>query len=265
MFKKDLETLQNSIAETKNNIRKIAIRLSKAPTGHLKCLNKGNYRDYYIDGKYESKKNISKISKLAERDYLKKLHPILQEKLEKQEQLLGLMKYDYDKADEIYEGLSPGRKCLISPFVQPKSEFLTEWAEKEYNRWEIYDEDVRGNFVTAKGERVRSKSEKIIADELTKYGIPYRYEYPLELFDGCTYVTKRPDFIAISPVSLKEYIIEHLGLADIEAYMLSNSDKIYLYEKNGYLIGRDLILFHETANHPLDVTLVDEYLEEFLI
>lgn len=35
-----------------------------------------------------------------------------------------------------------------------------------------------------KGERGRSKSEKIIADELARCDIPYKYEYPLRIKDG---------------------------------------------------------------------------------
>lgn len=266
MYNYSLKDIQNSIKDIKQNIRKISIRLSKSPTGKLKCLNRGSYSIYYIDGKYISKKNIDTIGKYAERDYLKKLLPIMQEKLDVLKKLNDLLQYDFDKADHLYESLRPGRKNLITPFLPTKSDYLKDWIETEYNTWEIKDEEVNGNFVTVRNERVRSKSEKIIADELTKYGIPYRYEYPLALNDGNTYaVIRRPDFIAINPRTLKEYIIEHLGLVDNDSYLIKNAEKIYLYEKNGYLIGRDLILFHETANHPLDMTLVDKYIEEYLL
>ncbi len=50
-------------------------------------------------------------------------------------------------------------------------------------------------FYTHKGERVRSKSEVIIANLLYKYQIPYRYEFPLTIKDfGITY----PDFLILN-------------------------------------------------------------------
>ena len=44
-----------------------------------------------------------------------------------------------------------------------------------------FDENNRTEFYTRKGERVRSKSELIIAEELQRYQVPYLYEKPLEL------------------------------------------------------------------------------------
>ena len=143
--------------------------------------------------------------------------------------------------------------------------FIKEWEETSYDRWVITDDDVRGEFYTKKNERVRSKSEKIIADELTRYGIPYRYEYPLSLRDRNRIVTRRPDFIALNIRTLEEIIIEHMGLLDREKYFAENMDKIGLYEKNGYLIGRNLILLHETSYEPLNTKILDMYIEEYFI
>ena len=44
-----------------------------------------------------------------------------------------------------------------------------------------FREDDQTEFITNRGERVMSKSEKIIADELDRWGIPYKYEKPLPL------------------------------------------------------------------------------------
>ena len=51
-------------------------------------------------------------------------------------------------------------------------------------------------FYTKKGEYVRSKSEKILADMFYDLNIPYEYECQLILRNGYEYY---PDFTFISP------------------------------------------------------------------
>lgn len=63
-----------------------------------------------------------------------------------------------------------------------------------------FDEST-SEFYTAKGEKVRSKSEVIIADVLSREGIPYRYEYPLYL-KGIGKV--HPDFTVLNVKQRKE-------------------------------------------------------------
>lgn len=259
----------NEVIATANKLkkleRKIAGKLSNAPTGNLKCLNKGNYQQYYVNGKYVKKSNMEYVKKLAERDYYKKLLPALREKIDVLDKISELMNYDFDKPGAIYNNLCPGRKQIVTPALITNETFLENWQNEPYDHWKITDEDVRGNFITLNGERVRSKSEKMIADELTKYGIPYRYEYPLKILNNSRLITLRPDFIVISPVTLKEFIIEHLGLLDHESYYNRNLDKLGIYEQNGYLLGKNLLIFHETSNRPIDISLVDRYIEEYLL
>ena len=56
---------------------------------------------------------------------------------------------------------------------------------------------------TERGEQVRSKSEKIIADSLYRNGIPYRYEHPVYL-RGMGVV--HPDFICLHVKKRKEIL-----------------------------------------------------------
>jgi len=64
---------------------------------------------------------------------------------------------------------------------------------------------------TAKGERVRSKSEIIIADSLMRAGVPYRYEFPI-ILNG--YGKIYPDFTVLNVGLRKELYWEHLGMMD---------------------------------------------------
>ena len=69
-------------------------------------------------------------------------------------------------------------------------------------------------ILTAKGERVRSKSEKILADYFYSRKIPYHYEKPLHLRGyGIVY----PDFTLLSRKTRREVYWEHEGL--VEKYL----------------------------------------------
>ena len=50
-----------------------------------------------------------------------------------------------------------------------------------------------------------------------------------------------------------------------EDYYRKNMCKIDLYEKNGYLIGKQLIILHETDENPLDTMVMERYIEECLM
>ena len=87
----------------------------------------------------------------------------------------------------------------------------------------------------------------------------------MKLKNGSGVVTKRPDFVALNKTTLEMVIIEHLGMLDQERYYRNNIEKIDIYEKNGYLIGKNLLLLHETSYNALDTGLVARYIEQFLL
>ncbi len=248
------------------DIEKTIMKSHKSTTkGHLRCKRRGKSVQYYVGETYLGKANISLIEEMANHEYREKLLPLIKEKISRLQRLMKVLSYDFQKPEKLYDSLHPGRKRLVRPLLMSPEVFMEHWQAEPYDHWMIADDDVRGNYITDKEERVRSKSEKIIADTLNRLGIPYKYEYPLRLTEGNKIVTKRPDFLVLSPVSLEEKIIEHLGMMGDELYYRKNMEKIDLYEKNGYLIGRNLILLHETAESPLDTTIMEQYLTEFLL
>ena len=85
-------------------------------------------------------------------------------------------------------------------------------------------------IVTDRGERVRSKSEKILADYFYRQGIPYKYECPLYL-KGFRQVY--PDFTFLSRRTGKEIYWEHHGRLDDPLYAQNMVKKLQAYEKNG--------------------------------
>ncbi len=239
--------------------------LEKAPqSGNLRIVHSHGAVQYYLcegggdtNGKYIRKENNTLAYELAQRDYDKKILCSAGAKIEWIEKVMK--KLPEDDLVEIYEK-SQDRKKLIQPYEMSDSDYRIWWESQKYqgkdfgeNTPEIY---------TEKGERVRSKSEKLIADKLYMMNIPYRYEYPIKLRKaGIIY----PDFLLLNVASRKEYILEHFGMMDNPEYAEKAVRKIRTYEKNGIFQGDKLLLTYETSHIPIDMREVGELLERFCL
>jgi hypothetical protein len=113
---------------------------------------------------------------------------------------------------------------------------------------------------TARGERVRSKSEVILADKLHQLGIAYEYERVFRGADGsCRY----PDFTVDDPASGVTVIWEHLGMLTVPEYKRSWERKLAWYAKNGVLPGDGgsngcLVTSEDTPNGGIDSRALEE-------
>lgn len=87
---------------------------------------------------------------------------------------------------------------------------------------------------TARGERVRSKSELILADKFHQFGINYEYERP---FIAAAGEQRLPDFTIDDPASGEKVIWEHLGMLSVPAYKESWERKLKWYAKQGVVPG----------------------------
>lgn len=116
-------------------------------------------------------------------------------------------------------------------------------------------------YYSDKGERMRSKSEIIIANILNKNGIPYRYECPIKLKSGETYY---PDFMVLNVRERKEMYWEHLGLMGDYDYRERNLAKILKYEANGLFMGDKLLLTFETSTQPLSTVTIERVVNKYL-
>lgn len=227
----------------------------------LTCSESHKVSQYFINGKYVSKKDLSNVRKIAQLDYDKKVLIELRKKLAAVKKLSQY--YESNRIDQVFLKQCEGRRSIVSPIREPSDSFVQNWIEKTYepnNRWE---EDKI--YHTLRGEKVRSKTEKIIADELSSFGIPYRYEYPLEVNVGKQRKVFRPDFLALNRRTRKEYVLEHFGMMDTIGYYNKNLNKLGILEQNGYLLGVNLLIFHETSDSPFDVLTFRRYVEEYLI
>lgn len=117
---------------------------------------------------------------------------------------------------------------------------------------------------TEHGEKVRSKSEAIIANILYNLGLDYRYEYPIE---GQTQPgIRRPDFVFFT-AERKPILWEHLGMLDNLDYRSRWQSKQAWYEANGFTQGVDLFITRDEADGGLDshrIRKVAEYIKTLL-
>ncbi len=251
----EVKRLENELNNAKREI-------SLLPKGKLRCTSSNGSDQYFIDGTYISKKKLELIQKVAQREYYEKLIPVLEENLLKLKAVESM--YENHTLEKCFEDLCRGRKKLVNTEIESLDTKIRKFMKEKYEPG-IFSDDDRTEFYTIPGERVRSKSEMIIADELYRYHIPYHYEMPLELNNWGKIVTCRPDFTVMSRSEGKKYIYEHFGMMDNPDYAEKNMKKLDLYEKNGYILGKNLIITHETSKSPLIIGVIDTYIEHYFL
>lgn len=208
-------------------------------------------------GKYIRKENRDIAAALAQKTYHKKLKATIDQEVAAIEELLILLEHS---PEEIYDTLSPARKELIFPLLVSDKTYQSLWLAEPYESDQYYPENLI--YETRRGEKVRSKSEMMIADVYFELGIPYRYEAKLTLFDG---VYRYPDFTVLDVKHRREIYHEHFGLLDKEAYRSESWKKLQQYKEAGIYLGKNLIVTYETEKSPFNIRMIKKMLKAVLI
>lgn len=212
----------------------------------------------YPRGQYLHKNDMDIARKIAQRDYNQKMLKEIEKQLKIVEK--AILQLQNNKLEEIYRKESEARQKLLRPLVLPIEDYVKQWEAVIYEGKVFPDGQVE--IYTEKGERVRSKSEKIIADKLYKKGVPYRYEFPYRLTGmGMVY----SDFTCLRKWDRKEIIWEHFGMMTDPTYAKNAVRKIEMYEKNGYIPGKNIIYTFESTECPLNTLCTDKIIEEMLL
>lgn len=262
--------IQKKLAEMSEYIRMAEKSLLNAPQNeHLRIVTRNGKRNghrvqFFLvsdrhnpNGKYLKIKERNIAKQIARRDYDKKVLRRAK-KFSKalnsfQKELLAYMK---DPCSEVFSS-NPAKRLLANPYISSDEEYRKNWELKSYKR-KPFSENTPAIY-TENGERVRSKSEKIIADKLTQLKIPYRYECPLRL--ETQERTIHPDFTLLDIKNRREIILEHFGLMDDVNYSQSAVKKINRYILEGFVPGENLLFTMETQDSPLDTRLLVKILE----
>ncbi|MCR5671884.1 MAG: hypothetical protein K6G10_12835 [Butyrivibrio sp.] len=218
---------------------------------------------YYLqnsDGRLEYVKAIDRamIAATVQKHYDKQLLNKIKVMHKRLDSFLRL--YDFDSIQEVYKDLGEGKKALIDPILMPDEVYIEKWLETHKGGQNSFPE--KEKYLTERGEYVRSKSEKILADLFYKYKIPYAYEPQFKLRSGAILC---PDFVILNVRKRKTIYWEHFGLINNGEYATKALKKLEAYEKSGLRLGDSLLFSMESENMPLDVKEIEKKIKELLL
>lgn len=274
--------LQERVAQL-NALLDLKLRALKiAPEGNLRISQSHGNAQYYHRkrpddkrGLYIDANNYELAQGLAQKDYnkrlvasLKKELKILQSALSQLEKLTELN----GTTETVLNSLTPLRRALIRPVTLSDSQYAAAWISQKY-KGKPFQPDSQKMY-TSNGERVRSKSEVLIADTLKRLGVPYRYEFPLTLKIGDRdqttpstrgkKITIHPDFLCLNLRTRQEFIWEHFGRMDDPDYSKKTAKKLRTYSENNIHPGINLIITVEAIGLPLSSRYIEEIIQTYL-
>lgn len=238
--------------------------IEKAPKGIINVAHSGKRLQYYYkrDSKDKKRKYLRKnempvVEAICQREYDEQVVERAEKERARLQQILAL--YEKGTCEEVFEKLKEERKTFVTPITLSDDEFVSRWLKKEYTR-KGFTQDYP-EYYTDNGERVRSKSEILIANALKKHNVPYHYEAPLNL-KGSGII--HPDFTALNIRTRQEYYWEHMGKMDDAEYIQHALQRINAYERNNIFPGKNLIISHETHLYPLNTQNIEQMILQYL-
>ena len=240
-------------------VKALEERLTSFPDGRL-VVEKHKGGTHFIlivngqNKRYLNKKDKRLIEQLTQKEYITKA---LREARSEMKVLMKTLRSYPDKViEDVYESLPEERRRYVKPLVTGDEQYAAKWQAEPFKPKPF--KKGAPEFYTLKGERVRSKSEVIIADRLFIRGIPYKYECPLKAGKDVIH----PDFSILRMSDRKVLYHEHCGKMSDPDYTKDIPDRINKYARSGIFQGERLFLTFESADYPLDVKILNELIEK---
>lgn len=256
------EMLMQEQKHLESILRKLKGNRGTPPEGRLRISVDDSGVRYYqcvADryGTYIPKNNMRLIKQLAQNTYDTAVIGKAEVRLRR---IMNLLKdYSDDEIEQIYESMHHERQALVTPVEPTLKQLEEQWLSEPYDGKEF--QEGTPVILTERGERVRSKSEKILADFFYRKGILYKYEKPLLLRN---FGTIYPDFTFFSEKRREEIYWEHEEMLDNPEYAKSAVKKLNAYQMNGILPGERLILTYETSQDMLNSKVIGILTERYL-
>lgn len=174
-----LEKLKHIVAQKKKQ------QNNEMPQGHLHIAQISKTPQYYhctdpkdFNGKYIPSSQKKFINQLAQKDYDIKVIKLLEKEIEVTQKYLSNVATNEDtinnesyiqtKLLRLYTNLTPARQQLITPVTLTDEQYVEQWQSVSWQgRPFAQDEHY---LLTNRNEKVRSKSEVLIANALAKHG-----------------------------------------------------------------------------------------------
>lgn len=237
----------------------------KYPEGKIHIVRKKNKVQYYLrtssqdkSGEYISKKQMDMIKVYLQKRYEEDVLRLLNIEMTSLEKFLKKSNEINLKIQSLYsENPLEIQKC-INPIDMKDEDYAIEWQNKPYQKKNILDNIPV--FVTNRGEKVRSKSELMIANRLHQLKIPYKYECALTLSGGRVIY---PDFTIWDVKNRREVYWEHRGMMDNQDYANHSVQRMKEYNRQNIFPGKNLIITEETSTMPLETREIDNIIVHY--
>lgn len=258
-------TSRRELLETKMSYLERA--LEELPKGKLTCAGNGSHSKWYV-GTGKSRVYLPKTERdLARKLALRKLYTVQLKQLRQETELLRKYELFHEQnvnSKEIINLISqesPYYELLKESVLSDSTnaDYIKTWQETEYRTNCAHPEHLLHKSL--KGERLRSKSEVIIANALYMNHVPYRYECEMVLGD----VTLYPDFTILHPVTLEEYYWEHFGMMSQVAYREKTLQKLRLYGEYQIYPYNHLITTYESESVALDSEMIHRMITMYFL
>ena len=211
----------------------------------------------FRSGVYIPKKNEKLARQLAEKDHFIKLLKEAKKELHLIDNMLK--SFSVTGLTDVYTDLNKYRKALIKPLVETDEMYAKRWEQEAYVGKGFTEKDPE--YYTRRGERVRSKSEIIIANTLQENGIPYKYECPIYIEGvGNLY----PDFTILKIKTRQVCYLEHYGMLSDENYLNNFFRKQSNYTRNGIILGKNLYMTFESKNNHINTKDLEIMIKEVM-
>lgn len=248
--------LHDLLTNLEKELQSVNRQLEEAPAGRLAISRTAKRTNYYHEFQAGGKRKRLTVTSdewslhnLARKEYLLTEEKVLQKDIKLIRRIID--RYEEPDAANILGKLSPKLSELPEKlFFRGNGTELQDWVNEPYNQSDYRPE--KKIHITSTGIRVRSKSELIIAEQLSKYRVAFRYEEILQL-DNRRFV---PDF-TIKRKDGKLIYWEHCGLPNNSVYIARHNEKMKTYETAGIVPWKNLIVTYDEPDGTLNIKLID--------
>lgn len=240
-------------------------RIDEAPQGTLRISHTGGYTQFYhriepgdTRGKYIRKKECELARLLAQKEYDIRVLDEIKKQIDEIEAFLN--SYKPQNITNVFDEINVYRKPMVTPVAISDYDYAMMWKNVDYQGKGVSDDAME--LYSDAGERVRSKSEVIIANKLHNLGIAYRYEFPIKFMSGRIVY---PDFYCLNVRKRREIVYEHFGMMDDPEYANNTVKKIEEYQRNGYWLGKNFIATFESSRKSINTLEIEELAKQYLL
>jgi len=239
--------------------------IKTAPKGSIIVKTRKGIKRYYKctdqSSAYLGKKDTAEIKALTQKKYEARLLKAVLKEKEALERAFGAIDKEQQALESVLKKIPEELYNYIQPNELTGDGYIRKWS-KSSNWGAKYKAEIHTNYYTLKGEKVRSKSEIIIADRLFNAGLPYHYELAFSPNNGASLFY--PDFTVLNTRTLETWYWEHFGMIDDQTYSSNAKSKLELYAEFGLVPGKNLIITFETSQNQLNTKYIDRLIELYL-